>query len=109
MLSIDGVSGARLVVDGRDAGCAVPCTIDLRPGDHVVAVTADGYLPASKQIRVPDSWLRGFLQVQSAATLPGTVLEIAPVDFYSILFTLRTRKAKKPRKLCTTLDFGCTP
>jgi hypothetical protein len=49
-----------------------------------------------REIELPDDWLRGFLQVQSAATLPGTVLELAPVDFYSILFTLRTRKAKKP-------------
>lgn len=52
--------------------------------------------PAAREIDLPDSWLRGFLQVQSAATLPATTLELAAVDFYNVLFTLKTRKAKKP-------------
>jgi predicted DNA-binding WGR domain protein len=33
-----------------------------------------------KHIRVPDSWLRGFLQVQSAAALPREVFALAPID-----------------------------
>lgn len=45
---------------------------------------------------VPTRWLRGFLQVQSAATLPATVCELSPVDLYNILFALRTRKAQNP-------------
>lgn len=61
-----------------------------------VEAHAQGAGSETREIELPPEWLRGFLQVQSAATLPGTVLELAPVDFYSILFTLRTRKAKKP-------------
>jgi hypothetical protein len=64
----------------------------------------------SREIELPDEWLRGFLQVQSAATLPGTVLELTPVDFYNILFTLRTRRAKKaPRGLRFELVPGTKP
>ena len=64
----------------------------------------------NRQIDLPDDWLRGFLQVQSAATLPGTTLELSPVDFYNILFTLRTRRAKKaPRGLRFELVPGAKP
>ncbi len=42
-----------------------------------------------KKVRVPDAWLRGFLQVQSAGTLPRTVARIAPVDLYNVLRHLR--------------------
>lgn len=53
-----------------------------------------------KEIELPDEWLRGFLQVQSAATLPGVTAHLAPIDLYNILFVLRTHKAKKaPRGL----------
>jgi predicted DNA-binding WGR domain protein len=50
----------------------------------------------ARSVDVPHGWLRGFLQVQSAATLPAATCEIAPVDLYNLLFALRTRKAKKP-------------
>ena len=64
----------------------------------------------SRDIDLPDEWLRGFMQVQSAATLPGTVLELAPVDVYNMLFTLRTRRAKKaPRALRFELVPGMKP
>lgn len=46
--------------------------------------------------QVPWAWLRNFVQVQSAATLPATVVSIAPVDLYNLLFVMRTRAAKKP-------------
>jgi hypothetical protein len=55
---------------------------------------------ARREIELPDEWLRGFLQVQSAATLPGVTAHLAPIDLYNILFTLRVHKAKKaPRGL----------
>src|SRR5438445_489813 len=37
-----------------------------------------------KKIQVPDSWLRGFLQVQSAATLPFDHVRLAPMDLYNV-------------------------
>lgn len=50
--------------------------------------------PATRQ--VPWGWLRNFVQVQSAATLPAAVAELAPIDLYNLLFVLRTQAARKP-------------
>lgn len=54
-LAVAGEPGARIAIDGRAAGCAAPCTVDLPPGDHVVAVEADGFAPAYKVVRTPDT------------------------------------------------------
>jgi PEGA domain-containing protein len=54
-LAIRGAIGARLTVDGRPGGCAVPCTVDLPPGDHVIALDADGFAPAWQVVRTPDT------------------------------------------------------
>lgn len=63
-----------------------------------------------RAVELPGSWLRGFLQVQSAASLPGSVCELAPVDLYNIMFVLRMRKAKKaPRALRFELVPGARP
>jgi predicted DNA-binding WGR domain protein len=51
-----------------------------------------------KQIRIPDSWLRGFLQVQSAATLPFDHLRLAPMDLYNALRTLRMNGDRKGKR-----------
>ncbi|MGK4006493.1 SWIM zinc finger family protein [Sorangium sp. So ce1036] len=52
--------------------------------------------PIERALAVPATWLRGFLQVQSAATLPAVSCELTPIDLYNALFVLRTRKARKP-------------
>ncbi len=54
-LAVTGEAGARLAVDGRPASCALPCTVDLPAGDHVLAVEADGFEPAARLVRVLDS------------------------------------------------------
>jgi hypothetical protein len=51
---------------------------------------------AAQTRQVPWAWLRNFVQVQSAATLPAAVAELAPIDLYNLLFVLRTRAARKP-------------
>lgn len=51
-----------------------------------------------KTIRVPDSWVRGFLQVQSAATLPMDSFQLAPIDFYNLLRHLRMNGDKKGQR-----------
>jgi hypothetical protein len=51
-----------------------------------------------KQVKVPDSWLRGFLQVQSAAALPRDVFRLAPVDLYNVLRHLRMNADRKGRR-----------
>jgi SWIM zinc finger len=59
---------------------------------------------------VGEGWLKSFLQVQSAATLPATLCEIAPVDLYNILYVLTVRRAKKaPRALRFELIPGKRP
>ncbi|MBN9119366.1 MAG: SWIM zinc finger family protein [Planctomycetes bacterium] len=51
-----------------------------------------------KKIQVPDSWLRGFLQVQSAATLPFDHVQLAPMDLYNVLRHLRMNGDRKGKK-----------
>lgn len=66
--------------------------------------------PAPREIDLPDEWLRGFLQVQSAATLPAAVASLRAIDLYDVLYTLRVRKAKKaPRALRFELVPGMRP
>ncbi len=36
-------TGAALALDGKLAGCTTPCTLRVRPGDHVVVAALDGY------------------------------------------------------------------
>lgn len=57
---------------------------------------------AFKEVKIdlPDSWVRGFLQVSSAMSLPATRFELQPMDLYNICFILRRHKEKKgPRSL----------
>jgi hypothetical protein len=49
-----------------------------------------------KALRVPYHWLRAFSQVQAASVLPAHSFDLAPVDLYNVLLSLRRRRAKKP-------------
>jgi hypothetical protein len=52
------------------------------------------------KIDLPDSWVRGFLQVSSAMSLPAISFDLHPMDVYNICFLLRRNKEKKgPRSL----------
>jgi predicted DNA-binding WGR domain protein len=51
-----------------------------------------------KSIRIPDSWLRGFLQVQSAAALPLDHVRLAPMDLYNALRHLRMNGDRKGKR-----------
>jgi hypothetical protein len=51
-----------------------------------------------KRISVPDSWLRGFLQVQSAAALPLDTFAVAPIDLYNLLRHLRLHADQKGKR-----------
>ncbi|MFL5347806.1 MAG: SWIM zinc finger family protein [Hyalangium sp.] len=75
---------------------------------HVALPSKEARAP--RNVEVPHAWLRGFLQVQSAATLPANTCTLAPIDLYNLLFALRTRKAKKaPRALRFELVPGAPP
>ncbi len=68
----------------------------LAIGAKAVSVTTEGAPPViEKTIQVPDAWLRGFLQVQAAATLPATVVTIAAIDLYNLLRQLRLNADRK--------------
>ena len=52
------------------------------------------------KIDLPDSWVRGFLQVSSAMSLPTTQFDLHPMDIYNICLILRRHKEKKgPRSM----------
>jgi hypothetical protein len=53
-----------------------------------------------KKIDVPDSWVRGFLQVQSAMLLPAASFVLSPRHIYNLCHILRrNRERKGPRSL----------
>jgi hypothetical protein len=52
------------------------------------------------KIDLPDSWVRGFLQVSSAMTLPAVTFTLEPMDVHNICFMLRRFKEKHgPRSM----------
>ncbi len=76
------------------------------PGGFEVQTTnEDAYI--EQKIDLPDSWVRGFLQVNSALTLPHIVFDLHPMDVHNILFMLRRRKERSgPRSLRFILKPG---
>lgn len=58
-----------------------------------------------EKIDLPDSWIRGFLQVSSAMTLPAEIFHLHPMDIFSLCQFLRRFKEKKgPRALRFVLE-----
>ncbi len=47
-----------------------------------------------KKVELPDTWVRGFLQVQAAMGMPGTRIAVKPIDLLSAVRFLRHSKAK---------------
>ena len=70
--------------------------------------TEDEDLYKEVKIDLPDSWVRGFLQVSSAMTLDtGVTFDLHPMDVYNICFYLRRYKEKHgPRSLKYILSPG---
>ena len=66
--------------------------------EGVKVQTAPAREVLEKKIQVPDSWLRGFLQVQSAATLPFDHVRLAPMDLYNVLRHLRMNGDRKGKR-----------
>ena len=68
-----------------------------------------GEYDAFKEVKIdlPDSWVRGFLQVSSAMTMKAYQFDIAPVDMKNILFFLFRNKEKQgPRSIRWILEPG---
>ena len=53
-----------------------------------------------EKIDLPDSWVRGFLQVSSAMSMPFIQFDLHPMDIYNLLLIMRRNKEKaSPRSL----------
>jgi hypothetical protein len=59
------------------------------------------------KIDLPDTWVRGFLQVSSAMTMPAVRFDLHPMDVYNLCHTLRRhRETESPRSLRWILKPG---
>ncbi len=78
----------------------------IDPSGFEVQTTAEESFKEVK-IDLPDSWVRGFLQVSSAMTMHSYQFEIAPVDMANFLFLMkRNREKKGPRSIRWILKKG---
>ena len=67
-------------------------------GFEVTTELSDEY--KEEKIDLPDSWVRGFLQISSAMTMDKSVFTLSPMDMYNILLMLkRNRETSSPRSL----------
>lgn len=80
--------------------------LDISPGGFAVKVgSAEAH--KEKKIELPQSWVDGFLQVQSTMAMGMTHVELAPIDLYNVCRFLRRRKAaRSPRALRFELSPG---
>jgi NAD-dependent DNA ligase (contains BRCT domain type II) len=85
-----------------------PAFLKVAAGGVSVGTSAGERL--EKKIDLPPTWVRGFLQVQSAATYPGVDITLSPATLADILSVLRRRKEKQgPRSLKFVLQPGGKP
>ncbi len=79
---------------------------DVDPGGFDVTTT-DTATYREEKIDLPSSWLRGFLQLQSAMSLPLRRVPVSREGLYAILAFLRQhRAAKSPRAVRFELEPG---
>jgi len=79
--------------------------LEVDPSGFAVQTTNED---AFKEVKIdlPDSWVRGFLQVSSAMSLPATKFDLHPMDIHNICFVLRRNQEKKgPRGI----EYHLTP
>ena len=75
-----------------------------------VSIGTDAGARLEKKIDLPPSWVRGFLQVQSASTLPGIDLTLSASTVAELLMILRRdREKESPRAIRFELENGAKP
>ncbi len=78
----------------------------IDPGGFEVK-TADDPAFIEQKIDVPDSWVRGFLQVSSAMNLPARRFDLHPMDLHNFCLVLRRRRERAgPRSIRFILKPG---
>jgi hypothetical protein len=81
-------------------------SLAIDPSGFQVQTTGEE-LYREEKIDLPDSWVRGFLQVSSAMALPAHTVDLHPVDMHNILARLAARKERHgPRSLRFFLETG---
>lgn len=81
-------------------------TLDIDPTGFSVTTSLEQEYREVK-IDVPDTWVRGLLQVSSAMTMPAHVVELHPMDVHNICLALRRNKEQfGPRSLRFALKPG---
>ncbi len=74
-------------------------------GFEVATESADAHI--EEKIDLPNSWLRGFMQLQSAMSLPQKKVSISREGLYNVIAWLkRHRAAKSPRAIRFELEPG---
>lgn len=76
-------------------------TTHFNVGQKAVEVETTGIKKhIEKKVDLPDSWLKGFLQIQAGLTLPTVSFDISPPELLNVIWYLRENKAKvSPRAL----------
>ncbi|MFO0734558.1 MAG: SWIM zinc finger family protein [Labilithrix sp.] len=79
---------------------------DVDPSGFEVRTTNEETFREVK-IDLPDSWVRGFLQVSSAMSLPATTFDLHPMDVHDMCLVLRRRRERLgPRSMRFHLEPG---
>ena len=72
---------------------------EIDPSGFEVKTTNEDSFKEVK-IDLPDSWVRGFLQVSSAMSMPTISFDLHPLDVHNICFVLRRKKEREsPRSM----------
>lgn len=82
---------------------------DVSPSGFTVTTASEEgeAVHKEKKIDLPESWVQGFLQVQSVMSMGLTHLRLAPIDLFNIIRWIRRFKAKEsPRALRWELEPG---
>jgi hypothetical protein len=83
---------------------------NLEVGGGGVSIGTDAGTRVEKKIDLPESWVRGFLQVQSAGTFPNVALTLSASTVAEMLMILkRDREKISPRALKFVLENGAKP
>ncbi len=81
-------------------------TFEVDPAGFEVQTTGE---ESHREVKIdlPDTWVRGFLQVSSAMTMPATTLKLHPLDVFNFCsFLRRNRESKGPRSMKYKLTPG---
>lgn len=65
-------------------------SLEVDPSGFSAATSGESHREV--KIDVPESWVRGLLQVSSAMTLPTTVIDLHPMDIHNVCLVLRRNK-----------------